>query len=84
MDGAMEEVIRKLEEGANPEELEAKMEGVMDDPDVTDEGNDAIQERMEGTEKLKFLLTRDPELYEMEDFFNLMILPMRKLVFFCF
>ena len=43
MDGAMEEVIRKLEEGANPEELEAKMEGVMDDPDGTDEGNDAIQ-----------------------------------------
>jgi hypothetical protein len=33
MDGGMEEVVRKLEEGADPESLEEQMGGVGDDPE---------------------------------------------------
>ncbi len=68
MDNVMEEVVRKLEEGANPEELEAKMEGIIDDADATEEGNEGAQTSKARKQKSRMLLTRDPELYEMEDF----------------
>ena len=68
MDGVMEEVVRKLEEGANPDELEEKMDGVMGDED----GNSEVTENASGNPRLKKVrkrfLTRDPELYEMNDF----------------
>ena len=68
MDGVMEEVVRKLEEGANPDELEEKMDGVMGDED----GNSELTENASGNPRLKKVrkrfLTRDPELYEMNDF----------------
>ena len=62
----MEEVIRKLEEGTNPEELEDRMGDFMGDE------NDAGTEEKDGEEsmqsRLKKLLTKtprvDPQLYE--------------------
>lgn len=68
MDGVMEEVVRKLEEGSNPEELEAKIEGIMDDADAADEENEGAQIRKARKQKARMILTRDPELYEMQDF----------------
>ena len=69
MDGVMEEVVRKLEEGSNPEELEAKIEGIMDDADAADEENEGAQIRKARKQKARMILTRDPELYEMQDFY---------------
>lgn len=70
MDEPMEEVIRKLEEGMNPEELEDRMGDFMGDE------NDAGMEEKDGDEsmqsRLRKLLTktpkRDPQLYEFRDF----------------
>ena len=70
MDEPMEEVIRKLEEGMNPEELEDRMGDFMGDE------NDAGTEEKDGDEsmqsRLRKLLTktpkRDPQLYEFRDF----------------
>ncbi|MEK9772161.1 MAG: hypothetical protein VW576_01225 [Opitutae bacterium] len=68
MDGVMEEVVRKLEEGANPEELEERMDGVMEDQD-DGQGtmeNSSVHSHLQKIRKR--FLTRDPELYEMNDF----------------
>ena len=68
MDGVMEEVVRKLEEGSNPEELEARMGDVMDD---SVESLDTKESASSGTIKKRnsrLALTRDPKLYEFEDF----------------
>ena len=45
MDGVMEEVVRKLEEGANPEELEEKMGGQMEEMESEDNGADASEDK---------------------------------------
>ena len=68
MDGVMEEVVRKLEEGANPEELEAQMDGVMSDENPGDEAKENLQANSTLKKPIKRVLTRDPELYEMKDF----------------
>ena len=72
MDEPMEEVVRKLEEGMNPEELEERMGGFMgneddgESPDLPDDGNESAQS------KLKRLLMkrpqRDPTLYDFRDY----------------
>lgn len=68
MDGVMEEVVRKLEEGTNPEELEAKMEGVMSEDEIEQgsEGNTGGNATCKKTKKR--ILIRDPQLYELRDF----------------
>jgi hypothetical protein len=66
IDDTMEEVVRKLEEGKDPEELENDMDGVLD--------NDNLGTPPEQTEveKLKRPMTsrvvRDPILYDIEDY----------------
>ena len=72
MDEPMEEVVRKLEEGMNPEELEERMGDFMgneddgESPDLPDDGNESAQS------KLKRLLMkrpqRDPTLYDFRDY----------------
>jgi DNA-directed RNA polymerase sigma subunit (sigma70/sigma32) len=70
MDEPMEEVIRKLEEGMNPEELEDRMGDFMGDE------NDAGTEEKDGEESMQSRLRkllgktpkRDPQLYEFRDF----------------
>ncbi len=71
MDEPMEEVVRKLEEGMNPDELEDRMGDFMgeDEGDSPSESND----KNEGTKaKLRRLMkkrvVRDPKLYEFEEF----------------
>ena len=72
MNGSIEEVVRKLEEGMDPEELEDKMgDGLdLDDQSSTEEGfesSDGIGNLM----KSKFRkLRRDPTLYEFEDYIS--------------
>ena len=73
MDEPMEEVIRKLEEGMNPEELEDRMGNFMGDE--SDDGMGGFEQK-DGEEsmksRLKKLLTktpkRDPQLYEFRDY----------------
>ena len=73
MDEPMEEVVRKLEEGMNPDELEDRMGDFMgeDEGDSPSETND----KNEGTKaKLRRLMkkrvVRDPKLYEFEEFMS--------------
>jgi hypothetical protein len=67
MDESMEEVVRKLEEGTDPEELEDRMsdfDSNMNDPN--EKPSDESDERARLTPK-KFT-SRDPYLYEFEDY----------------
>ena len=70
MDGVMEEVVRKLEEGANPEELEDSLGSAMEDADGD---QDVVESSMDGTfkkDKPSRHLARDPKLYEFEDYLS--------------
>jgi len=70
MDGVMEEVVRKLEEGANPEELEDSLGSAMEDADGDQDG---VESSMDGTfkkDKPSRHLARDPKLYEFEDYLS--------------
>ena len=72
MDESMEEVVRKLEEGMDPDELEDRMGDVLGDDGFDGE----VGEGEEGTDKAKArlrslmrnTLVRDPELYEFSDY----------------
>lgn len=72
MDEPMEEVVRKLEEGMDPDALEERMGDFLGD----DEGAEGLgvdeSTREEAKAKLRSLmrkrLTRDPELYEFSDY----------------
>jgi hypothetical protein len=78
IDGEMEEVVRKLEEGVDPETLEDRFgggeeEGGEDDPHGTGAGSgasDAGQEKKEERMRWKFRRAttprRDPKLYDYE------------------
>ena len=72
MNGSMEEIVRKLEEGTDPQELEDQIGDGLN----LDEHTSTVEdfENSEGTENLmksKILkLTRDPTLYEFEDFIS--------------
>ncbi len=67
MDEGMEEVVRKLEEGTDPQALEERIEGM----DVQDDGDLETPHgtSMSSTSKqLQKKLVRDPNLYEFNDF----------------
>jgi hypothetical protein len=68
MDDAMEEVVRKLEEGTNPEELEAKMEGFMGEENNDCELSENASSNAKTKNKIRRFLVRDPMLYEMSDY----------------
>jgi hypothetical protein len=72
MDEPMEEVVRKLEEGMNPDELEDRMGDFMGDESESENPLDST-DKQEATKAkwrrlLKKRLVRDPKLYEFEDF----------------
>jgi len=68
MDEVMEEVVRKLEEGTNPEELEEKMGEFAGDLDADHIDHENPQDQSKIKKMFRKSLVRDPELYEMKDF----------------
>jgi len=67
MDQQMEEVVRKLEEGADPDALEEQMGAFTEEPEL----NPKEEENGAGSKVKKALskkLIRDPQLYEFADF----------------
>ena len=72
MDEPMEEVVRKLEEGMNPEELEERMGELMGDEDSGEHAKPSDNSEESTQTKLKRLLMkkprRDPTLYEIKDY----------------
>ena len=72
MDESMEEVVRKLEEGMDPDELEDRMGDVLGDDGVDGEGGEGEEGTDEVKARLRSLvrktLVRDPELYEFSDY----------------
>jgi hypothetical protein len=70
IDGVMEEVVRKLEEGHSPDELEEKLGSTMEDGEEDNDHPDIKQAPEQRNNRNRILLNRDPELYEMEDFLS--------------
>ena len=70
MDGVMEEVVRKLEEGANPEELEDSLGSAMEDADGDQDGVESPMDGIFKKDKPSRHLARDPKLYEFEDYLS--------------
>ena len=73
MDEPMEEVVRKLEEGADPEALEDKMEGYVDENNESqnDQPTDnSGKMKLRINNLLKKKITRDPNLYEFSDYLS--------------
>jgi len=71
MDGQMEEVVRKLEEGVDPDVLEDQMGDFMDnESDSENNTNEVSKEDIRNKVKrmLHQNLFRDPELYELSDY----------------
>jgi truncated hemoglobin YjbI len=68
MDGVMEEVVRKLEEGANPEELEHKMGGQMEEIETELSKTDDTEDKRKRSRSMNLPVIRDPVLYEMDDY----------------
>ena len=77
LDEGMEEVVRKLEEGADPDELEERMGdffGEEGDADGMPGGEGEPDSDLEGTSKgarsrsRRPLPSRDPEMYELSDY----------------
>ena len=73
MDEPMEEVVRKLEEGADPDELEDRMGDFLGEekPNDTNGGNeedsgDSVKSRLKKLMKKK--IVRDPTLYEFSEY----------------
>ncbi|MEO6567492.1 MAG: FmdB family transcriptional regulator [Opitutaceae bacterium] len=71
IEGEMEEVVRKLEEGADPEALEEQLGGEnpcsMEDPDARPGGEKGAKEIKEARHRFrirKLAPTRDPKLYD--------------------
>lgn len=67
IDGEMEEVVRKLEEGADPDSLEDKLGGDMpgaDDSDATGAPAEQAKEKRHRYKTLQRPLRRDPQLYD--------------------
>lgn len=67
MDEGMEEVVRKLEEGTDPQELDDRMEGMdsLEDGDLKTSNEDSMNST---PRQLQKKLVRDPTLYEFNDF----------------
>ena len=73
MDGQMEEVVRKLEEGMDPDVLEDQFADFTDnESDPENNINEISQEDIRSKVKkmLHQKLFRDPELYEFSDYLN--------------
>jgi hypothetical protein len=72
MDEPMEEVVRKLEEGMNPDELEDRMgdfmgeDGEGDSPSEPNDKNEGTKAKLRRLMKKR--VVRDPKLYEFEEF----------------
>ena len=70
MDEPMEEVVRKLEEGMNPDELEERMGDL--DVDETENSSDSEKSNDSKLKRLfrKRKMLRDPKLYEFSDYLS--------------
>ena len=72
MDEPMEEVVRKLEEGMNPDELEDRMGDFMGDEGEGDSPTESDDKTADTKAKLRRImkkrLVRDPKLYEFAEF----------------
>ena len=70
MDGQMEEVVRKLEEGMDPDVLEDQMGNFMDNDSDSENTYEISQEEIRNKVKkmLHQKLFRDPVLYEFSDY----------------
>ncbi len=73
MDEPMEEVVRKLEEGADPDELEDRMGDFLGDEEPgamagggEDEARESVKSRLKKLMKKK--MVRDPKLYEFSEY----------------
>ena len=73
MDEPMEEVVRKLEEGADPDELEDRMGDFMGDEEPggasnseQDDPKESVKSRLKRMMRKK--MVRDPELYEFSEY----------------
>ena len=67
IDDQMEEVVRKLEEGKDPNDIEQEMEGLMDESNESFEENSACNETTRKSKHSRIPL-RDSILYEFEDY----------------
>jgi hypothetical protein len=70
MDGQMDEVVRKLEEGMDPDVLEDQMGDFMDNESDSENNTNEISQQDIRNKVKKMLhqkLFRDPELYEFSD-----------------
>jgi hypothetical protein len=66
IDDTMEEVVRKLEEGKDPEELENDMSGVLENDDLATSSEQTDGAKPERVRQSK--VVRDPILYDIEDY----------------
>ena len=76
MDEPMEEVVRKLEEGADPDELEDRMGDFLGDEESGpipggEEGDlkESVKSRLKKLMKKKMI--RDPKLYEFSEYLKI-------------
>jgi len=67
IDEQMEEVVRKLEEGKDPNDIEQEMEDLMDESKESVEGNSAGNESTRRNKHSR-IPSRDSMLYEFEDY----------------
>jgi hypothetical protein len=65
IDDRMEEVVRKLEEGKDPNEIEQDMEEYLSDESVDSNEENAESERKSSNQKK---MTRDEKLYQFEEY----------------
>ena len=70
MDGVMEEVVRKLEEGEDPERLEENLGCSMEEVDADNDTGEPKEAVPSSKKKQRLTLIRDPKLYEMEEFLS--------------
>ena len=71
VDEPMEEILRKLEEGVSPDQIEENMGSVLDENENLPEGNTESEKdaRMEKkNKKMRVPPSRDPILYDVRDF----------------
>jgi hypothetical protein len=65
IDDRMEEVVRKLEEGKDPNEIEQDMEEYLSDESVDSNEENAESARKSSNQKK---MTRDEKLYQFEEY----------------
>ena len=68
IDEPMEEVMRKLEEGVSPDQIEDSMADVLEDSENGPENVDNKEMNKKKTFKRKSFPVRDPELYDFRDY----------------